>query len=101
MSRDLWKPKRPEAKQCAGCPFRVGNDKEFGAIVRALKKKAGVTIGATVQQARAAVYMDVIGPGGSGDFICHSTAYGPGMELRHPSEHRQCPGASELWKKAT
>jgi hypothetical protein len=99
-------PKRSEAKQCASCPFKQGNDKEFGSIVTALRKKAdaiGMSIPPldeeTVDQARAAVIFDVIGPGGTGDFACHATVYGPGMEIRPESEWRQCPGASEIWRK--
>lgn len=99
--RSLWRPRLEEAKQCASCPFRDDNDKEFGAIVRAIKKASGMPPehGASVSEARVAVRLDVIGPGGRGDFVCHATAYGPGMKLRAKSDHRQCPGASKAWKK--
>lgn len=98
--RNLWMPKLREAEQCASCPFREGNDKAFGGIVRALKKHAGMDEdeGNTVAEARAMAHMDVIGPDGRGDFVCHATAYGPEMRLRASSEHRQCPGATALYK---
>lgn len=100
--RDAWRPKRKETEQCASCPFRDGNNKEFGAVVRALKKAAGMDPdkGNTVHQARMMVHMDVVGPGGRGDFVCHATAYGPEMKPRDPSEHRQCPGATAAYRKA-
>jgi hypothetical protein len=36
--RKFWMPKRKELpSQCASCPFRTGNDAEFGVIVQRLK----------------------------------------------------------------
>jgi hypothetical protein len=99
-SRKLWLPRMKEAdKPCKSCPFSDGNDKEFGAVIRALKKKHGMAHedGATVAGARAQARHDVVF-GGRQDFACHATAYGPDMEVRSRSEHRQCPGAARAYK---
>lgn len=98
--RALWRPKRREAEQCASCPFLDGNNKEFSAVVNAIKTAAGMELkeGQDVAGARRSVRLEVLGRNGQGDFICHATAYGPGMKLRDPSEFRQCPGATAAWK---
>jgi hypothetical protein len=94
--RNLWRPRHPELTQrCASCPFSKGNDKEFGEVVARLGKAAGVKP-VNQNQARFSIKMEAEN---SGEFICHGTAYYSDMSLRHPSEHRQCPGASAYYKK--
>ena len=99
--RDLWKPKRPEAKQCASCPFRKDNDAQFGAVLTKLRKKAGIKRQikpVDIAFARYQVQKDVEA---FGDFICHATAYGPKMEPHPPNspDERQCPGATKYYKE--
>jgi hypothetical protein len=100
-ARDLWKPRRPEAPtQCASCPFRDDNDEAFGAVVKALREKHGIT--APVRQgdiaiARFNVRLDVTK---CGEFACHLTVYDPAtMEERPPGERRQCPGATRFYRE--
>jgi len=98
--RHLWMARLPEVeKQCKSCPFLEGNDKEFGAVVNALKKKGGMGTddGHTVEEARENVKFDALQ---RGDLACHATAYGPNMELQPRSEHRQCIGASKAYKES-
>lgn len=93
--RLLWRPKLPEmAVQCASCPFRVGNHKEFGEVIQRLKIAHGQGSRITNNDiicARLTVLRDA---DSSGDFACHHSAYDENMKVRPQSEHRQCPGAS-------
>lgn len=95
-----WRPRRPEVpEQCASCPFRTGNDAEWRAVVEKLRARLGLEGPATATILRAGRYQvaqDVLG--GSGEFACHHTVYDARMDLRDPREHRQCPGASRLYR---
>lgn len=96
--RHLWRARLPEVeKQCKSCPFLKDNDKEFGAVVNAIKKKNGLPSeeGCNVRESRLNVVFDALL---HGDLACHATAYGPNMELQPRSEHRQCIGASKAYK---
>lgn len=97
--RRFWTPKlKPCGEQCASCPFRAGNDAEFGAVVAKLKKKAGVTGPVTteeIEHARKQVKDDLLH---TGDFACHGTVYHDDMSLKEPGGRRQCPGATAFWK---
>ena len=94
--RDLWTPKRSElAQQCASCPFRKGNDAEFGVIVDKLNRL--YSSDGTVEQVRFSVEHSLEH---GGDFACHLTAYTETMGRRPPHEHRQCPGATAAFKAA-
>ncbi len=94
--RQIWTPKREEMReQCASCPFREGNDAEFGAVMRKLAKANGVRTRVDVGGARFMVHREVEQ---MGDFICHQTAYDKDMKLRDASEHKQCPGATRHHK---
>lgn len=97
-AKNLWRPRYKEREsQCASCPFLKGNDEQFGKIVSKLRQQGGLAKPATkriIASTRSNLRMEVIF--GNGDFICHATAYGPGMELQPPTEHRQCPGATQL-----
>ena len=94
--RDLWMPKRPElGQQCVSCPFRRGNDAEFGVIVERLNEHFGAD--GTVEQVRFAVQYDAER---NGDFACHLTAYTETMDERPDHERRQCPGATAVFKAA-
>ncbi len=100
--RKTWLPRHPVLKDsCVSCPFRKGNDAEFGGILEKLSLKNGydgVSVGMPLDlpRARRIVCADV---DLTGTFICHLTAYTPEMELRDPSEHRQCAGAAEWFRK--
>ena len=94
--RDMWTPKRLElAHQCASCPFRKGNDDEFGVIVERLNKRYNAD--GTIEQVRFSVQHEAKS---NGDFACHQTAYSSDMELQPDREHRQCPGATAAFKAA-
>lgn len=90
-----FRPKLRELKeQCVSCPFRDGNDKEFGAICSKLvgggtKKKVTK---AQVAKARAQIRDEATR---LGDFACHCTVYDADMNLKPHSERRQCPGATK------
>jgi len=98
--RALWTPKRREVPaQCASCPFRVGNDKEFSGILSKLKAKLGLKPSVKrpeVVAARCQVRMDLEH---TGDFACHHTAYDEAMNERPASEHRQCAGATRWFRE--
>lgn len=97
--RQFWMPRlRPMEQQCASCPFKDGNDKEFGAIHRRLAAAAGVPVHpVSVLTSRMRVRADIANAP-SGDFICHSSAYTPEMTRRPMTQARQCPGATEFYK---
>jgi hypothetical protein len=94
QARKLWRPKLKEvAKQCSSCPFRIGNDKEFGAIVSKLKgKKASRSL---IAHTRLEVRMELEH---TGDFACHYTVYYDDMTMRPLTERRQCLGASAIFR---
>lgn len=93
--RALFRPKVPEVPtQCASCPFRFGNEKEFGEIVAKVRKLGRLPGRVTKQDvfaARMRIWMDVQE---RGDFLCHGTVYGPDMMGRPQSNWRQCKGAT-------
>lgn len=101
MGTKCWVPKLSEMpEQCSSCPFRIGNNEEFGKIVERLRKKHGVKGRMTnmhVFHARMMI-MEDLKRIGSGDFICHSTVYDPSMAARSPGEHKQCPGATAWFR---
>ncbi len=96
--RALWQPKLPEvAKQCASCPFRIGNDKEFGEVITRLRCRFGMSEKvrrADIQHARLRVRID----SEHGDFVCHHTAYDGEMEDRPHTDYRQCAGATQAFR---
>lgn len=97
--RALWRPKLEElSQQCASCPFRQGNNDSWGAVLKRLAKAFGEKLPnkARVTLARIQIMSETEA---CGDFVCHGTAYKPDMTLRDKSEHKQCPGASEWFKK--
>lgn len=95
--RALWHPRAPELTvQCASCPFRKGNNAEFGAVLNRIRTKAGMKGECSkrdVGKARLQVMVDVMD---RGDFICHGTAYDAQMNQRPVTEFRQCPGATKF-----
>lgn len=99
--RALWRPKLPEAPaQCVSCPFHDGNDEALGKVLSRLSVKHGQPANMTparIAFARAQVLSDIEH---CGDFVCHGTVYGPGMELLPPSGRRQCPGATKRFKES-
>ncbi len=93
-ARKLWRPKRPELPtQCASCPFRTGNDAEFGRIVARLLERAPTAV--EIQYARLEVLKDLRH---TGDFMCHGTVYTDDMCLQDETNWRQCPGASACFR---
>jgi len=98
-----WLPRRREREggQCASCPFLDDNDKAFAGVVNALRRKNHLPDvdpdSEIVESARESMHLDVLF--GSGDFVCHTTAYGPEMSVTPVQEHRQCPGATKLKKE--
>lgn len=97
--RKLWRPKFPEvATQCASCPFRIGNHKEFSAVVRRLRAAEGIdgaTTKAIVTFARVSLYEDAKA---RGDFMCHCSVYDAAMQPKSRKEWRQCAGATEIFR---
>lgn len=97
-----WLPRRPEcAAQCPSCPFRQGNDKEFGEIMSKLRTRFGLSPKITRSQIAFARFTAMKDVRKAGDFACHLTAYSSDMQtMRCPSEQRQCPGATTLYREA-
>lgn len=95
--RQLWRPKREEvAQQCASCPFRHGNDAEFGIIVsKLLGHPAGQE---DIQMTRLKIWHDLRH---TGDFMCHCTVYTADMTLRPEADFRQCQGATQAFRNTT
>jgi hypothetical protein len=95
--RLLWRPKLEAMPvQCVSCPFRIGNNKEFGAICD--KLDPSIRTLNTLQRAiriEAARYNVREQVSVFGDFSCHQSVYNPDMTTRPYREQRQCPGASE------
>lgn len=98
-SRRFWMPRMPIlSDQCASCPFREGNDPEFGEVVGKLAATMDleeVDNQDRTDMARARIKRDCTH---SGEFACHHTAYNEDMSEKPRSEHRQCPGAAEWYK---
>lgn len=96
--RQMWSPKRKEMReQCASCPFRTGNDAEFGEVIKRLCASAGERMTkATAPLARLRLMEETKV---MGDFICHQSAYDKDMNLRAPEENRQCPGATRHYRE--
>lgn len=96
--RSLWQPKFPEvAQQCASCPFRTGNDKEFGEVIARLREKLEMSPTVTandIRHARFCVRIDAE----HGDFVCHHTAYDAKMNQRPQADFRQCAGATAAYR---
>lgn len=79
-----WKPVFPEVEhQCASCPFRDGNEKEWAGVVDALKRKSEQSIEAIdrlgqrlvtpdPETCRANVRASIDSKGAN--FVCHGTA---------------------------
>lgn len=88
--------------QCASCPFRDGNDAEWGVVVNKLRKAHGlkpVKPGShIIKHARKSVRLETAMKG-SDQFACHGSAYDENMQIRPAKEHRQCPGAVEFMKQ--
>ncbi len=95
--RQLWTPKRKEMpEQCASCPFRTGNDAEFGLVIAKLCEASGERMTAvTADMARFKLKLETET---LGDFICHQSAYDKDMAMRPPVDWRQCPGATRHHK---
>ena len=95
--RQLFRPKLKELpEQCASCPFKDGNDKEWGDVHKRLAAASGVEKPLDPRISRWKVRDEIIN-GFSGDFFCHGTAYNYDMTRRPMSEARQCPGATKLF----
>lgn len=99
VGHQLWRPKLPEmAHQCPSCPFRVGNDVEFGAVCAQLRKKEGLRGKVTKSIIRFARLMLLVDLNKTGDFICHQTAYDGEMNPNPQSNWRQCVGATQIYR---
>lgn len=96
--QQFWKPRlKPLKEQCASCPFREDNNKEWGEIVQRLWVKMcrpGKVSKFQIGVSRFEVMEDVRV---RGDFACHCTVYDEKMNQREPSEYRQCPGATAYY----
>jgi len=54
--RALWLPKLKELpEQCASCPFREDNDREFGEVMQRLADSRGLRVKVLVDDARSRV----------------------------------------------
>lgn len=97
IRRKTWRPKLREAsEQCASCPFRLGNDADFGAVVKRLCKKHGMPFTEeSTLNARSKIIQD---SASNGDFACHATVYGTDMKVKPIGEHRQCPGSTKWFR---
>lgn len=94
-----WQPRIAGCEQqCASCPFRQGNNAEFGSIVERLRKAEGIRGKATraiIGFARISLFMELET---AGDFACHVSVYRPDMTMRDRKEWRQCAGATEVYR---
>lgn len=99
LPRPQWTPKRPEVPaQCASCPFRTGNNAEFGAVMSKLSKREGGDGKLTTGQLVGARIMIMDGCMTMGDFACHGTVYTPDMQKRPEHEWMQCKGATDFYR---
>jgi len=95
--RAMWIPRRKEMpEQCTSCPFRTGNDAEFGDVIKRMCAASGEPM--TKTTALRARFMLKMETEQAGDFICHQSAYDKDMNLRDASENRQCPGATKHYR---
>lgn len=93
--RSLFRPKHKEVnEQCVSCPFRAGNDKEFGKILDKLAELHGVKRNSTKFSRLMVLQEATI----NGEFVCHYTAYNTDWSSKDQSEHRQCVGATQWFK---
>jgi hypothetical protein len=92
-----WTPKRKEmSKQCASCPFKDGNNEEFGRVMKTLAVHHDIDPRTVdVDESRYLVRKDVES---MGDFICHETAYDflNHMTMLPEARNKQCPGATKF-----
>lgn len=103
-ARKFWRPRRPElAEPCVSCPFREGNDLEFGEIIRRLRlmqtgqKFSGPVTAEEVAYARNSVRKELEF---SGEFMCHGTVYDEHMRQKPSAGFRQCAGAARCYREA-
>lgn len=97
--RELFRPKRAEVPvQCASCPFRIGNHKEFGAVVDRLRRADGATKPASKNIIRFARVQLLAETMACGDFMCHGTVYDAAMKKKPIGQWRQCKGATEFYR---
>lgn len=99
----MFKSQREECKeQCLSCPFRFGNNTEFGEILHRLKKKFGGPLmpRPTAKEITSARIMVMKDTEVRGDFSCHLTVYDKDMTEKPPAQWRQCPGATK-WHRAS
>lgn len=91
----MWHPKRAECKeQCPSCPFKDGNDTEFGRVLARLKYAEFGDLTITKQDIQFARIRIKLDTSRLGDFSCHHSAYDGDMKLKDQREHRQCVGAT-------
>lgn len=98
--RQLFRPKFPETPtQCASCPFRKDNAKEFGAVVDRLRAANGLGKATKTQvfQSRETLHAEAMR---TGDFICHATVYDAKMKTRPRNDWKQCKGATEAFRNS-
>ncbi len=103
-ARKFWSPRNPVLPEmCASCPFREGNDAEFGAVVKRLAAAHGRLDGRPVKVTKATVararHRVKEGASRSGEFACHHTAYDSTPDMQPTPERRmQCAGAYEYYR---
>lgn len=102
--RRVWRPKMKEVERaCVSCPFRIGNEEAFAAVVVRLRRVFKqdelplFDLHMAAAEARKRVAEDV---NRVGDFACHNTAYYPDGSERPESDRRQCKGASLYYRTA-
>lgn len=86
---------KPVKTQCASCPFRHGNNAEFGTIVKKVCESSRVKFTKKkIANARMSIRIEC---NDRIDFACHNTVYESDMSLKDRSEHRQCVGATDFY----
>ena len=83
---------------CESCPFRHGNDQEFGAVITSLKKFKGDKTPASARESKAARFRVKAERLFTGEFCCHHSVYDADMSVKSNHHWKQCRGAAEYFR---
>lgn len=91
--RKTWRPRYPEASQCASCPFGEDNDDALLNRLEQIFPSLGHV--ADPASVRLKVRQDVAV---TGNFVCHQTVWDGRGAKKPESAHRQCAGAAKFFR---
>ncbi len=98
MIEEEFEPNRDEVRrQCASCPFRLGNEVAFAAFldgVDLVQNRSPAEVTAHYRGVSESCTVD-----GQGNFACHSTVYTANGKERPLHTWKQCKGATAYYRE--